>query len=138
MFTRAEAEYRLTDTQSEFMRAALKGVPVEELSAKTSVFLRSMGIAKGAPEPAAAVVAAPPTTSVPAQSNAVPISDKGAPSPGGVTPWQRELAENPIGMSPASVNSMIAELGSAKATKMIVEAGMRQAERIRIQVKPQR
>ncbi len=138
VFSRAEAEHKLTDTQSEFMRPALRGVPAEELSAKASAFLRSMGIAKGASEPAAAPAAAPPAQSV-VQSTQPPISDKGAPSPGGVTPWQRELTENPLGISPASVNAMVAELGAEVARKKIVEAGMRQAERIRLQVKaPQR
>jgi len=86
----------------------------------------------------AAPPAAPTTQAAVAQSTQPPISDKGAPSPGGVTPWQRELSENPLGMSPAAVTAMMAELGSEVARKKIVEAGMRQAERIRLQVKATR
>lgn len=130
VFARAEAEHKLTDAQVEWMRTALKGVPASELATRSSAFLRSMGIAKGASEPST-----PPTPAVP-QSTQPPISDKGAPSPGGVTAWQRELAENPINMSPAAVNAMIAELGAEPARKRIIEAGMRQAERITLKVKP--
>lgn len=134
VFARAEAEHKLTDTQVEWMRTALKGVPAEELAARSSAFLRSMGIAKGASEPSTPQT---PAVVVP-QSTQPPISDKGAPSPGGATAWERELSENPLGMSPASVTAMMAQLGAEVARKKIVEAGMRQAERIRLQVKASR
>lgn len=133
VFARAEAEHKLTDTQVEWMRTALKGVPAGELTTKASAFLRSMGIAKGASEPSTQ-----PPAAAPVQSTTPPISDKGAPSPGGVTAWQRELTENPLGMSPAAVTAMMSELGADVARKKIVEAGMRQAERIRLSVKASR
>jgi hypothetical protein len=133
VFARAEAEHKLTDTQVEWMRSALKGVSADELPTKASSFLRSMGIVKGASEPQ------PTTAPVPApQPSGPPISDKGAPAPGGVNAWQREYSENPIGMSPAAVAAMMSEHGAEKARRMIVEAGMRQAERIKLQSKPTR
>lgn len=134
VFARAEAEHKLTDGQIEWMRSALKGVPADELPTKANAFLRSMGIVKGASEPSPATT----TATVPVQPTSAPISDKGAPAPGGATPWEREFAENPIGMSAASVNAMFAVHGAEKARRMIVEAGLRQAERIKVAVKPQR
>lgn len=92
----------------------------------------------GSSTPPAAPPAAPTTAAAPVQSTTPPISDKGAPSPGGVTAWQRELSENPLGMSPAAVTAMMSELGADAARKKIVEAGMRQAERIRLSVKASR
>lgn len=133
VFARAEAEHKLTDAQMEWMRSALKGTTADELPTKASAFLRSMGIAKGASE------TQPTTATSPAhQPSGPPISDKGAPAPGGVNAWQREFSENPIGMSPAAVAAMMSEHGAEKARRMIVEAGMRQAERIKLQSKPTR
>ena len=65
-----------------------------------------------------------------------PISDKGSPAPGGVLDWERELAENPIGMSAAAFQRMVAKHGSGEAWRLRIEASNRQAAAIKV-TKPQ-
>jgi hypothetical protein len=87
-----------------------------------------LGISKAAPA-TAQPAQAPAIPTAPAQP---PISDKGSPAPGGVLDWEREYAENPIGMSPAARQRMDAKYGAEKARKMRLEAAQRQAEQIRV------
>lgn len=134
VLTRVEIENKLTVEQSGYMRAALKEIDPSELPAKAASYLTAMGLAKGAEPtpstPAAAVVAVP--------ASGPPISDKGSPAPGSATNWEREYAENPIGMSPAARAAMDAKYGVEKARRMRVEAAQRQGENIRVTATPQR
>lgn len=72
-------------------------------------------------------------TTIPAVPSQPPISDKGSPAPGGVLDWEREYAENPIGMSSAARQRMDAKYGPEKARRMRVEAAQRQAEGIKVE-----
>lgn len=76
------------------------------------------------------------TTTAQAGQQTPPISDKGSPAPGNASDWEREFAENPIGMSPAARQRMDAKHGVEKARKMRLEAANAQAERIKV-TKPQ-
>lgn len=134
VLTRVEIENKLTEAQSGYMRAALKDADPLELPAKAASYLTAMGLAKGAEPipltPAAAVVAVP--------ASGPPISDKGSPAPGSATNWEREFAENPIGMSPAARAAMDAKHGVEKGRRMRIEAAQRQGENIRVTVTQQR
>lgn len=139
-FDKRAARRNLTDEQSddlfELYRVQRPADPDAWFDKKSAVYGFGKPGSGSTTPPAAPPAAATPAAT--AQPTAQPISDKGAPSPGGVTLWQRELAENPLGMSAAAVNAMTAELGADAARKKLVEAGLRQAERIRLWVKPQR
>ena len=116
------------------MRSALSGIAVENLASEADSYVSDLGLGR------LATTITPPSTTAPAQpapvSTAPPISDKGSPAPGGVLDWEREYAENPIGMSSAARQRMDAKYGAEKARRMRVEAAQRQAETIRV-TKPQ-
>lgn len=85
-----------------------------------------------APTAPTAATAAPNVAVPPAGP---PISDKGSPAPGGVTNWEREFAENPVGMSQAARALMDAKYGVEKARRMRVEAATERQGHIRVTVK---
>lgn len=78
----------------------------------------------------------PPGTNVipqPASSaQTPPISDKGAPAPGGANDFERSLLENPIGFSGVDRERLVAKYGEAKATQMWMDAARGKAASIRI------
>lgn len=110
-------------------------VKPEDPAAYAKSWADDLGIRKSDQSAAAAAqqASAPAIPVAPAQA---PISDKGSPAPGGVLDWEREFAENPIGMSPAARQRMDAKYGVEKARKMRLETAQRQAEQIRV-TKPQ-
>jgi hypothetical protein len=116
--TRAATEHKLTDAQIKRMESALDAEKPDDIAAWTSTYLADMGLAKAA-DPAPPQPSVPNPTPMP---NGAPISDKGSPAPGGVVNWEREYAENPIGMSTAARQFMDAKYGAEKARKMRVEA----------------
>jgi hypothetical protein len=64
-----------------------------------------------------------------------PISDKGSPAPGSMVSYERELAENPVGMSSAAYALMVTKLGEEKARRTRVEAAMARQGNMRVTVK---
>jgi hypothetical protein len=133
VITARKYEYGLSDAQVRRMKSALTGVTGDLVSSEADAFLNDLGIAKATPITATQQAAAPV---VPTGAAQPPISDKGSPAPGGVLDWEREYAENPIGMSSAARQRMDAKYGADKARRMRVEAAQRQAETIKV-TKPQ-
>lgn len=131
VITTRQAKLDLSDAVVRRMRSALQGVDAGQYAAEADSFLSDLGIGKRTTnaEPATAPV-------VPASPAQPPISDKGSPAPGGVLDWEREFAENPIGMSAAARQRMDAKYGADKARRMRLEAAQRQAENIKV-TKPQ-
>jgi hypothetical protein len=120
-------KYELDAPKVRWLEKALDGVDPENLDPTASSFISELGLAK-----ATTTAPAPPVPGATAQ----PLSDKGSPAPGGVLDWEREFAENPIGMSSAARQRMDAKYGVEKARRMRLEAGQRQAEAIKV-LKPQ-
>lgn len=131
VITARATKHELSDAQVRRMKAALAGVGPESLVTEADAFLSDLGLAKNPnPNPATSQQAqAPAIPTAPVQP---PISDKGSPAPGGVLDWEREFAENPIGMSSAARQRMDAKYGAEKARRMRVEAAQRQAELIKV------
>lgn len=124
VITRVQFENKLTDAQIKRMKAALKADKPEDVSTWTSTYLADMGLVRQADSN--------PVPTIQPQPAGAPISDKGSPAPGGVTNWEREYAENPLGMSTAAKALMDAKHGVEKARKMRLEAAQAQAARIRV------
>ena len=134
VITARATRHDLSDAQIRRMKAALSGVEASQFASEADAFLNDLGLAK-ASQPATATTTATQTAQAPAVPSAPaqpPISDKGSPAPGGVLDWEREFAENPIGMSAAARQRMDAKYGVEKARRMRVEAAQRQAEQIRV------
>jgi hypothetical protein len=127
VITRVQVENKLTDAQVKRMKTALKVEQPEDAASWASAYLTDLGLVRQAETAPTQVT---PITQP--QPNGQPISDKGAPSPGGVVNWEREFAENPIGMSPAARGAMDAKHGAEKARKMRLEAAQVQAARIKV------
>lgn len=119
---RAVFEHKLTDAQTKRMTAAMEAEAPPDAVAWAKSYLADMGLVRS-------TEVAPSPAPVP---NAAPISDKGSPAPGGAVAWEREYAENPIGMSPAAFALMVAKHGHQKAWQMRIEASKEQAARIRV------
>ena len=120
------AKYELDAPKVRWLEKALDGVDPDNLEAIASSFISDLGLTKAAPP-------APPAPAAPTQpSNPQPLSDKGSPAPGGVLDWEREFAENPMGMSPAARQRMDAKYGPDKARAMRLEASRAWAERTRV------
>lgn len=128
--TTRSMKHELNGAQVRWLETALSGVETERLDEVADSFLNDLGLAK-ATQPATQT---PSPTIQPGAT--APISDKGSPAPGGVLDWEREFAENPIGMSPAARQRMDAKYGIEKARAMRLEASRAQAERIKV-TKPQ-
>lgn len=129
VLVRAQVENKLTDAQVKRMKLALKAEQPEDAAAWTSAYLTDLGLVR-TPEQATQVTSIPQP-----QPTGQPISDKGSPAPGGVVNWERELAENPIGMSAAARSAMDAKHGADKARQMRLEAAQAQAARIKVTTK---
>lgn len=129
--TRVAAESKLTAAQEQWMRGAVQGVKADELLTRCQSFVTDLGLVRTEPVTSTQV----PQTPQP-QPNGHPISDRGSPAPGGVVNWERELAENPIGMSAAARSAMDAKYGREKAVKMRLEASQAQAARIKVTTNP--
>lgn len=93
------------------------------------------GFNKGQSAAPTAQTASATAPNVPVPPVGPPISDKGSPAPGGVTNWEREFAENPIGMSAAARALMDAKHGVEVARRMRVEAATARQGHIRVTVK---
>lgn len=93
------------------------------------------GFNKGQPAAPTAATATQATVPQVTQPAGPPISDKGSPAPGGVTNWEREFAENPVGMSAAARSLMDAKFGVEKARRMRVEAAQNVQGNMRVTVK---
>lgn len=124
------AKHDLNDNVVRRMKSALQGVDASRFAAEADSFLSDLGLVKAPPQPAA------PAGAQPQPSNPQPLSDKGAPVPGGVLDWEREFQENPIGMSVAARRAMDAKHGADKGRAMRLEAARLRAEGIRV-VRPQ-
>ena len=123
--TFAAVENKLTTQQIARITSAIEAEKPDEPAAWVKSFLADMGIARPADQP---VTPAQPVQ----QTNGSPISDKGSPAPGGAVAWEREFAENPIGMSKAAYALMVAKHGEAKARQMRLDASRDQASRIKV------
>lgn len=126
--TRVQVENKLSDAQVKRMRSALETEKPEDVSTWVSTYLTDMGLVRTAESNPATPTSQP-------QPTAAPISDKGSPAPGGAVNWEREFAENPVGMSPAARALMDAKHGAEKARKMRVEAGQAQMARMKVALK---
>lgn len=126
VLTRVQIENKLSDAQVKRMRSALETERPDDPGSWATTYLADMGLVRTT-ETATQVIPVPQP-----QPNGHPISDKGSPAPGGVVNWERELAENPIGMSAAARAAMDAKHGAEKARKMRLEAAQSQAQRIRV------
>lgn len=124
VITRVATEHKLSDAQVKRMKSMIAAEKPEDVGGWVSAFVTDMGLVKAAEQPV------PPTPQP--QPNGHPISDKGSPAPGGVVNWEREFAENPIGMSAAARSAMDAKHGRDKAIKMRLEASQAQAARIKV------
>jgi hypothetical protein len=129
--TTRSMKHELDPAKVRWLESALQGVEPERLDEVADSFLNELGLAKAA----ANTAPQPPSPQIQPGAHA-PISDKGSPAPGGVLDWEREFAENPIGMSPAGRQRMDAKYGAEKARQMRLEAARAQADRIRV-TKPQ-
>lgn len=127
VITARATKHGLTDAQVARLKAGTASAPLESFAAEVDSFLADMGLAKSATTQQAA-----PAQPQPQPSNHQPISDKGAPVPGGVLDWEREFQENPIGMSVAARRAMDAKYGEAKARAMRLEAARHKAEALRV------
>lgn len=125
------AKYDLNDNATRRLKAALTGVDPSSLAAEADSFLADLGLVKAPTQQTAAT--APVVPSQP--SNPQPLSDKGAPVPGGVLDWEREYQENPIGMSAAARRAMDAKYGADKARAMRLEAARSQKGDMRVSVR---
>lgn len=124
--TRSEIEHKLTPAQRRRMESALEADKPEDVSEWAKTYLADMGLAKV--EPTQPVT--PPVGTAPR-----PASDKGSPAPPvGVLDYERELVENPIGMSDAAYSLLVAKHGSAKAWQMRSELARKQAERVKVTI----
>jgi hypothetical protein len=132
VITTRSVKHELDAAKTRWLETALHGVEPERLDEVADSFLNELGLVKAA-QPATAPQ--PPSPQI-QPGSPVPTSDKGSPAPGGVLDWEREYAENPIGMSPAARQRMDAKYGAEKARAMRLEAARAQAERIRV-TKPQ-
>ena len=121
------AEHGLTAQHLKWLEPALAGVETEQIGSVVKSFASELGIVKAPQQPAATAQPAQPQP-----SNPQPLSDKGAPVPGGVLDWEREYQENPIGMSVAARRAMDAKYGADKARSMRLEAARQRAEGIRV------
>ena len=131
VITARATKHNLNDAQVRRVKAGTAGTPLESFASEVDAFLADMGLVKS-DQPAAPAPA-------PAQpSNPQPVSDKGSPAPGGVLDWEREFAENPMGMSPAARQRMDAKYGPDKARRMRLEAAKDWAERTRVTASPSR
>lgn len=131
--TRAQIEHKLNDAQVRRMKSALKADKPEDVGTWATAYLSDMGLVR-TETPTTTTT----TASTPALPGGPPISDKGSPAPGGVTNWEREFADNPLGMSEAARALMDAKHGTEKARRMRIEAAQRQGERISVVANPQR
>lgn len=132
VITRVATEHKLSDAQVKRMKGLLTAERPEDVSGWVSSFMADMGLARANNEPSN------PITQIPQpQPNGQPISDKGSPAPGGVVNWEREYAENPLGMSAAARAAMDAKHGAEKARKMRVDAAQAQLSRIKVITRPQ-
>lgn len=131
VITARATKYDLGEGAIRRMKSALSGVAPDQLATEADAFVSDLGLARLASN------INQPSNTAPAQpapvSTAPPLSDKGSPAPGGVLDWEREFAENPIGMSSAARQRMDAKYGAEKARRMRVEASARQAEQIRVE-----
>lgn len=126
VITRVATEHKLSDAQVKRMKGLLTAEKPEDVSGWVSSFVTDMGLAR-ATEPSNPVTPTPQP-----QPSGHPISDKGSPAPGGVVNWEREFAENPLGMSAAARAAMDAKHGREKAVKMRLDASQQQAARIKV------
>lgn len=127
VITSRATEHKLSDAQIRRMKSALSGVTPDAFATEADAFLNDLGLVKAhVPTPSQ------PQAPVVQPGAAQPISDKGSPAPGGVLDWEREYAENPIGMSSAARQRMDAKYGPEKARRMRIEAAQRQAEVIKV------
>lgn len=113
---RMRNERKATDAQIARFEKSLQYEKPENILSYATTWFDDLGIGKAETNqqgqaPAPKLVATP-----------APISDKGSPAPGGVHDWQRELAENPVGMSDANWRRMVAELGEVEARRKRIEA----------------
>lgn len=113
--TRVAAAHKLSATQEKWMRDLVDAHKPDDVAGYCQSFVTDLGIVR--PELVTPAPAAPAPTATPA-----PVSDKGSPAPGTATPWQRELAERPLAMSPAARAAMDAELGVNVAKQKRVDA----------------
>ncbi len=120
-------KHDLNPAQVRWLETALQGVEPDRLDEVADSFVNDLGLVK-APTPPPSQPQAP----IVQPGSPQPISDKGSPAPGGVLDWEREYAENPIGMSPAARQRMDAKYGAEKARSMRLDAGRVQAERIKV------
>lgn len=121
------AKHDLNDNVVRRMKSALAGVEASRFAVEADSFLSDLGLVKAPPQPAAAAQAAQPQP-----SNPQPLSDKGAPVPGGVLDWEREYQENPMGMSVAARRAMDAKYGADKARAMRLEATQQRMSGLRV------
>lgn len=129
VITARATKHNLGDAAVRRLKASLTGVSPENFATEADSFLADLGLVKA---PTAATPA--PTPAQP--SNPQPISDKGSPAPGGVLDWEREYAENPIGMSVAARSAMDAKYGKEKAQRMRVERALERGAGIRVKAQP--
>lgn len=128
VITRVQVENKLTDAQVKRMKNALRTEQPEDAASWASAYLTDLGLVR--------TTETAQTTPAPVpQPSGQPISDKGSPAPGGVVAYERELAENPVGMSQAARNAMDAKYGVEKARKMRVDAAQAQLSRIKATTK---
>lgn len=125
------AKHDLNDNVVRRMKSALNGVEASRFAAEADSFLSDLGLVKAPTQQPAA-----PASAQPQPSNPQPLSDKGAPVPGGVLDWEREFQENPIGMSAAARRAMDAKHGADKGRAMRLEAARQRAGDIRV-LRPQ-
>lgn len=135
VITARATKYELTDAQIRRMKSALSGVAADQFAIEADAFLNDLGLVRTAAATQQSQPVQPQVTQVAQPSNQHPASDKGSPAPGGVLDWEREFAENPIGMSPAARQRMDAKYGADKARRMRVEAGLARAAQIRVTTK---
>lgn len=121
-------KYELDAPKVRWLEKALDGVDPDNLESVAASFISDLGLVKAHTNPSNTAPAQPAPV-----STAPPLSDKGSPAPGGVLDWEREFAENPIGMSSAARQRMDAKYGAEKARRMRIEASARQAEQIRVE-----
>lgn len=130
VITARATKHDLSDAAIRRMKASLQGVSPDQFASEADSFLADLGLVKAPTTTAQAPAALP---SAPAQP---PISDKGAPAPGGVLDWQRELQDRPMTMSAAAIARMEADLGVDPARRKRLEAAQRQASTLRVVTRP--
>lgn len=127
------AKHDLNDNVVRRMKSALQGVEASRFAAEADSFLSDLGLVKAPTQQQTAA----PAVAQPQPSNPQPISDKGAPVPGGVLDWEREYQEKPHLMSPAAKRAMDAKYGADKARSMRLEAARQMLGDMRVSVRSQ-